>query len=161
MMRKRRLPVVAALAAAAGLAGAASSLPHPQCSPNRLQLAATFYGEAGGQFVQTLTFRNRGQHSCGLAGWPTLVGVASRRVVQRAPSARPYRPVLLHTGGAASFDVYGRSCPTRRRLRVALPGGRGVFRVRVRLPQCPGGFLVAPLVAGTRDRDAWSFVWHG
>jgi len=165
----RRAGLIAAVAVAAGLPGGAQGVPQSECAAARLHLAATFYGEAGGQFMQTLTFRSLAHRSCRLAGWPRLVGVPYRRVVQGAPAAQPYRPVLLRPLAAASFDVYGadfdalhdRTCPMLRRLRVALPGGGVVFRVGVRLPHCPGGFLVAPLVPGTRDPNAWSIVWHG
>jgi hypothetical protein len=166
-----RAAAVAAVAAvvAACVAARATALPAPQCAASRLSLAATFYGEAGGQFMQTLTFRNRGGTSCRLAGWPRLVGVASRRVVQGRRTARPYGVVVLRPHRAASLDVFGadwdafhdRACPTLRTLRVTLPRGGAAFRVAVRVPDCPAGFFVAPLVAGARDRGAWSFVWRG
>jgi Protein of unknown function (DUF4232) len=160
--------VVAGIASTLATSAAAARIP-PRCSPARLRLAATFYGEAGGQFVQTLTFTNVGTHTCRLAGWPRLEGPAARRVVQGNPAARPFRSVLVRPRGAASFDVFGadwdvlrnQACPTLARLTVALPSGARTWRVAVRLPRCPAGFLVAPLVAGRTDRASWSVVWHG
>jgi hypothetical protein len=76
--------------------------------------------------------------------------------------------VLLRARGAASFNVYGadwdflrnRSCPMTTAALVTLPGGGAALRVRARIPSCPGGFEIAPVIAGRTDRQSWSFVWH-
>jgi hypothetical protein len=139
-----------------------------------LHIRASFYGEAAGQFTQTFTVTNAASTRCRLAGWPTVrlqepsgreVPARSVRVVQGRPSSRPFRPVILAPGGAASFDVFGadwnaltgRACPKTRALLVALPGAAPI-PVTVALPYC-SPFSIAPLIAGTRDRDAWSSVW--
>jgi hypothetical protein len=87
--------------------------------------------------------------------------------VQGPLRARP-ASVLLRARGAASFDVYGadwdfsrnRSCPSATAAFVTPPAGSAALRVRVRIPNCPGGFYIAPVIAGPTDRQSWSFVWH-
>jgi hypothetical protein len=135
-----------------------------------------FYGEAGGQFIQTFTFTNVGRSVCQLRGWPSLelrgksgrpVAVHSRRVVQGAQSAPPVRTVVLRRRGAASFDVYGadwnvranQPCSHTTAIFVTAPGGRSMLSVAVKMPNC-GLFDVAPVIAGKTDRQAWSRVWH-
>jgi hypothetical protein len=157
--------------------GSTNSSAFARCQPSQLQLAASFYGAAGGQFIQTLTFMNMSRRACGMAGWPSLeievashrlVSVRARRVVQGQLGARPFASVLLRPRGAASFDVYGadwdfarnRSCPPATAALVTLPGGGAALSVGVRFPNCPGGFLIAPLIAGRTDHHSWSFVWH-
>lgn len=148
-----------------------------QCHSAQLRLVASFYGEAGGQFVQTLTFANVSQVSCDLAGWPSVkpslgtgaaTYVRTTRVVQGSPKARPYRTVILQArGGRASFDLFGsdfnftadRPCPKTTALLVTPPRASPI-RVRVVVPNC-GSFDVAPVVAGKNDRNSWSVVWHG
>jgi hypothetical protein len=112
-----------------------------------------------------------------MAGWPGFeievatrrpVLIRTRRVVQGQRSARPFVSVLLRARGAASFNVYGadwdfrrnRSCPLTTAAVVTPPGTRAALRVGVRIPNCPGGFNIAPLIAGRADRQPWSFVWH-
>ena len=147
-----------------------------QCRARQLRLAATFYGEAGGQFIQTFTFSNVGRQACRMRGWPTLklesqsrrpVPAPSRRVVQGAPTAPAFTPVTLRAGGAASFDVYGedwnhvanRPCRRTTAVLITPPGIRVALSVRVRMPNC-GVFDIAPLIAGRSDRRSWSVVWH-
>jgi hypothetical protein len=175
----KRAVVVAAIGVALTV-GSAVSAPSraavqiQNCQSRRLHLRASFYGEAGGQFIQTFTFTNAGAMPCRLAGWPTLrlrnpsgqaTAVRSIRVVQNRPSSRPFEPVILQPGGAASFDVFGadwnvsanRACPNTHALSIALPGV-AALAIRVALPHC-GPFSIAPVVAGKTDRDAWSAVW--
>jgi hypothetical protein len=180
-MRTRRISAIAGLTAGSLLAvaapGSTNSSTVARCQPSQLQLAASFYGEAGGQFIQTFTFTNIARRVCRMAGWPTLeievgshrqIPVRTRRVVQGPLNARPFASVLLRASGAASFDVYGadwdfsrnRSCPRATAARVTPPGGAAALRVGVRIPNCPSGFLIAPLIAGRTDHQSWSFVWH-
>ena len=160
--------------AQAGLPATDVSAAYPRCRTKQLHLTAGAYGEAAQQFIQTLTFTNESSRRCQLQGWPAVtvrgrsgrLVVKTRRVVQGPPSARPYECVVLRALGAASFDVYGadwnalanRQCPKTSALVVTPPGASRTLEVRVRLPSC-GVLLVAPLVAGIRDGDAWSTVW--
>jgi hypothetical protein len=122
-----------------------------------------------------LTFVSESSRRCRLGGWPRLkvrtelgrlVPARTLRVVQGPPGAPPFRRVVLRPGGAASFDVYGadwnaaanRPCPKTAALVVTPPGDQVALEIRVRLPNC-GEFLIAPLIPGRRDRDAWSRVW--
>lgn len=153
-----------------------SSASVPVCHARDLQLAASFYGEAGGQFSQTFTFTNLGDSACRMRGWPTLqvrtpsgrvASVRSIRVVQGASTTHPFRTVVLRPSGAASFDVYGadwdfranRACPQTRAIFVLPPGAGGRLVAAVSLPNC-GGFFVAPVIAGKTDRQSWSVVWR-
>jgi hypothetical protein len=163
------------LVAAAPGATNASSL--ARCQPLQLHLAASFYGEAGGQFIQTFTFTNVSRRICRLEGWPSLevevashrpVPVRTRRVVQGPLRARPFASVLVRARGAASFDAYGadwdflrnRACPRATAALVTPAGSPAALRVGVRIPNCPGGFYIAPVIAGPTDHQSWSFVWH-
>jgi Protein of unknown function (DUF4232) len=129
------------------------------CTPPQLHLVAGFQGAAAGQFIQTFTFVNRSQRTCTLFGWPRLIGIPARRVVQSKKVVR----VIVRPGRAASFDVFGadwnqvanRPCPTTRVVRVIPPGSRTSLSVMVRMPNCEGHYT-APVVAGRVDRDAWS-----
>jgi hypothetical protein len=144
------------------------------CRTGQLRLHPSFYGEAGGQFVQTFTATNTSGTPCSVAGWPNLSvkGPSSRvetaqsiRVVQSRPASNPFDTVVVRPGAAASFDVFGadwnaaanRSCPRTHALLIALPGARPLA-VTVSLPYC-GPFYVAPVIAGKTDRDSWSVVW--
>jgi hypothetical protein len=147
----------------------------PVCRAQQLHLSPSFYGEAGGQFIQTFTFTNLSRSACRLPGWPTIrvrgksgpVSVRSRRVVQRAPSAPSFRTVALHPHDAASFDVYGpdwnslanRPCPYTTAITVTPPSAADKLSAAVRMPIC-GQFDVAPVIAGKADRQSWSAVWH-
>jgi uncharacterized protein DUF4232 len=187
--RRRRLALegaVTVLAAAAvvaasviGRSGAhreprsSSPLPGlaPRCDAGQVRFAASFYGEAGGQFTQTLTLTNVSRHACRISGWPRLAAVngtgrvGTRRVIQS--STPPFKPLPLRPGGAASFDLYGadwnaianRPCPSTNAISVIPPGGISAVRVALKIPNCPFGFDIAPLVAGRTDRDSWSVVW--
>jgi Protein of unknown function (DUF4232) len=133
----------------------------PVCTPPQLHLVAGFQGAAAGQFLQTFTFVNVSRRTCTLEGWPRLVGIPSRRVVQAKPVVR----VVVRPGGAASFDVFGEDwnhradtpCPVTRSVQVIPPGGNAALSVAVRMPNCQG-HEVAPMIAGRVDRDAWSTV---
>jgi hypothetical protein len=146
------------------------------CQARQLSVTASFYGEAGGQFVQTFTFTNTRAHRCRLRGWPRvnwervdgrLVRMKSVRVVQGAPGARPFKAVVLPARGAASFDLYGedwnhladRRCPRSSAVSITPPGVQAAFPVRAKLPIC-GRLYVAPVIAGRSDHDSWSVVWH-
>ena len=119
-MRARRIATVAGVAAGSGFAviapGATNSSASARCRPSQVRLAASFYGVATGQFLQTFTFTNTSGRVCRIAGWPSLeievgyrrpVPVRTRRVVQGRLRARPFSSVLLRARGSASFDVYG------------------------------------------------------
>jgi hypothetical protein len=180
-MRARQLLAVAGVTAGSVLAvaatGSTNSSAFARCQPSQLHLAASFYGEAGGQFIQTFTFTNISPRVCRMAGWPRLeievashrpVPVRTQRVVQGPLRARPFASVLLRADGAASFNVYGadwdfprnRSCPLTTAALVTPAGRSAALRVGVRIPNCPGGFEIAPVIAGRTDRQSWSFVWH-
>src|SRR5262245_42279719 len=141
---------VLALAATACGGTAASPLP---CRTPQLRVAATGYGEAGGQFTQTFTFTNASHRTCSLRGWPRLslqtrtgraVPVSSRRVRQGAPGTPAFRTVVLRPLAAASFNVYGgdwnrvanRRCPQTRAVLITPPGAGSALSVAVRLSNC-------------------------
>jgi hypothetical protein len=165
---------VAALGLSVVAFSAHAATPAPTCKAAQLRLRPTFYGEAGGQFVQTFTFTNTSQGSCQLAGWPTLrlVDASGKsevaptiRVVQGQPVTRPFRTVVVQPGRAAAFDVFGadfdalanRACPKTRGFLVT-PPGVAPSRVAVSVPFC-GPFDVAPIIAGSTDHNAWSTIW--
>ncbi len=178
-MTGRRATTVALLAIVAAAASSAfgsrsDAAPTPTCVANHLHLRAGAYGEAAQQYTQTFTATNTGAGACRLAGWPTLrlrrpsggtTPAPAIRVVQGRPASHPFTTVILRPGGAASFDVFGadydvladKPCPTVHGLLIALPGV-GPVPVGVSLPFCTA-FSVAPLIAGTSDRAAWSGVW--
>src|SRR5439155_19878206 len=149
-MLARRIVTLAGLAAGSMLAvaapGSANSSAFASCESLQLHLAASFYGEAGGQFLQTFTFTNVSRRVCRMEGWPSLeievasygpVPVRTRRVVQGPLRAPPFALVLLRPRGAASFDVYGadwdfhrnRSCSQATAALVTPAGGRAALRV--------------------------------
>lgn len=129
------------------------------CTPPQLHLVSHFQGAAAGQFLRTFTFVNVSQRVCTLYGWPRLVDIPYRRVVQGKPVVR----VVVRPGGAASFDVYGadydmlanKPCPETSVVRVVPPGARTATAVRARMPNCRGHY-VSPLVAGRTDHYSWS-----
>src|SRR6202043_1645968 len=95
-----------------------------------------------------------------------LVSTPTQRVRQNAPSQPPWTTVVLTPEQTASFNVYGgdfdavhnRPCPMMTTgVSVIPPGDRSALLVRVAVPDC-GSFLVAPVIAGSTDRDAWSSV---
>jgi hypothetical protein len=163
---------------AAVASGSTSPAPSSACLLPQLHLAASFYGEAGGQFLQTFTFTNVSRQVCRMGGWPSVgievashrrVPVRTRQVVQGQPGARPFARVPLRPHGSASFDVYGAdwdhqrnlSCPKTTAALVTPPGSGVALRVSVRIPICPSGFEIAPLIAGRTDHQSWSTVWNG
>jgi hypothetical protein len=168
----------AAASVGAGAAVAADPQPHVvTCVPSQLRLAATFYGAAAGQFIETLTFTNASHRSCAMSGWPRVevedaarqpVSMPVQRVVQGSPTARPYRSLTVRPRQAASFDIFGpdfdarsgRSCPSTSALRVTPPGARRSLPVDVKLPLCRLGYYVSPLIGGRSDHLAWTYVWH-
>jgi hypothetical protein len=167
--------VVAALALAVSAGGSSTTSPS-RCRTWQLHVAPTFYGEAATSFIQTFTFTNASRGACWLRGWPRLAlktptgqrkPVASWRVVQGAPTAPPFRTVVLRARGAASFDVYGadwnlrenKPCPRTTVVLITPPAARSAFTVHVKMPNC-GRFYIAPVIAGKKDRDSWSAVWH-
>jgi hypothetical protein len=142
------------------------------CLASGLALKVGRYGEAGGQFIQTFTFTNVSSADCRLGGWPVfrVVDASSRlvptqRVRQNAPGRPAWRTVLLSLHRTASFDVYGADfdaardvgCPKTSSASITLPNDTARMSVRVGIPNC-GRFLVAPLLAGSIDRDSWSSV---
>ena len=149
----------------------------PACRTGQLSLRATFRGAALGEFVQTLTVSNVGAHACEIGGWPRIqvedvaghqVLVPVRRVVQTPAHAKPFREVVVEPQGAASFNLYGadfdavsgRGCPVGVLLSVRPPGAQGTLHVRANVPRCRYGYYISPLIAGSNDRLAWTFVWH-
>jgi Protein of unknown function (DUF4232) len=180
-MRIGRIVTVAVVAALSAMSvagpGSSNTSASAPCQSPQLHLAATFYGEAGGQFIETFAFTNVSSRACRIAGWPRLrvegrshrvVAARVRRVVQGQLHAPPFVSVPLRPRGAASFDVYGpdwdfranRSCPRTTAALVTPPENTDPLRVIVRMPNCPGGFEIAPLIAGRTDRLSWSFVWQ-
>jgi Domain of unknown function (DUF4232) len=161
--------------AAPCLAGSTTSV--PRCHIAQLRLAATFYGEAGGQFMQTFTLTNASRHACSVRGWPRVavesptgrpIRTFSRRVIQGSSTAPPFRTVVLRPRAAGAFDVYGadwnhaadKPCPRTTAVLITPSGARSAISVAVRMPNC-GVFDVAPVIAGSVDRRSWSVVWHG
>lgn len=136
-------------------------------------------GEAGlGQFTETFTFTNTSHMTCELGGWPGLQamvdGIAqpttAPRVRQNSPSAPAWSPVTLAPGATAAFDVYGqdfdaasnRACgQTTSGFLVIPPGGTTQMIVTAAEPDCSSTFYVAPVIAGSVDRLAWSTVVSG
>jgi hypothetical protein len=142
------------------------------CRASGLALKVGRYGEAGGQFIQTFTFTNVSGADCRLGGWPGFrVLEASRRLVptqrvrQNAPGRPAWRSVVVPPNRSASFDVYGAdfdaardvACPKTSSASITVPNDSAEMSVRLRIPNC-GRFLVAPLLAGSIDRDSWSSV---
>lgn len=144
----------------------------PTCLPAQLSLRAGGYGEAGGQFTQTLTFTNHGQLSCRLSGWPRVEALNATgnplpgkndNVRQDLPPQPDSHSVTIAAGGTASFDVYGadynpvknRACPMTASALVIAPNTSSPVRVDVHIPDC-GGFSVAPVVAGSTDHKMWN-----
>ena len=142
------------------------------CRAAELTVTAHGYGEAGGQFTQTFTFRNIAASRCALAGWPTfrlakasgrIVPTKTQRVRQTTPPAPASKLVVLAPRRTASFDVYGAdydalhdvACPTTSAAAIAAPRTSSPLFVRLRVPDC-GTFLIAPVVTGSSDRDSWS-----
>lgn len=151
----------------------------PRCSSSQLSLISDRGGwyanyAAAGQFTETLTFTNVSRSACQLSGWPRVQTVVNGAlqptpmtlVYQNAPSSKASRPVRLAPGKTASFDIYGgdwnpvqnKACPqTMTSLLVSPPGDSTSLAVAVEEPDC-GGFYVAPLIAGSSDRESWSFT---
>ena len=167
-----------ALLAAAALVGVApgSTASVPRCRTAQLRFAATFYGEAGGQFIQTFTLTSASRSACSVRGWPRFavesrsghpMRTSSRRVVQGSPTSLPFRTVVLRPGSAGAFDVYGadwnfaanKPCPRTRAVLITPPGNRSAVSVPVKVPNC-GAFDIAPVIAGKVDRQSWSVVWR-
>jgi hypothetical protein len=160
--------------AAPCLAGSTTSV--PRCHTAQLRLAATFYGEAGGQFMQTFTLTNASRHACSLRGWPRVavesrsghpLRTSSRRVIQGSSTAPPFRTVVLRAREVGAFNVYGadwnhaadKPCPRTTAVLIMPPGAGAAASVAVKMPNC-GVFDVAPVIAGKIDRQSWSVVWH-
>jgi uncharacterized protein DUF4232 len=154
------------------LAGSTTSV--PRCHSAQLRLAATFYGEAGGQFIQTFTLTNASRQACSLSGWPRVAvesrsghpkRTSFRRVIQGSPTARPFRTVVLRPRAAGAFDVYGadwnhvadKPCPRTSAVRITPPDARSAVSAAVKMPNC-GLLYVAPVIAGKIDRQSWSVV---
>ena len=72
---------------------------------------------------------------------------------------------MLEPHKTASFDVFGAdfdaardvACPKTAAAAIAPPHDASRIVVRLRIPDC-GAFYVAPVVAGSTDRDSWSMV---
>ena len=154
---------------------AASTL---RCTSSQLSLKSDHGGwhandAAAGQFTETLTFTNVSRSTCQLSGWPRVQTVINGAlqptpmtlVRQNAPSSKASSPVRLAPGKTASFDIYGgdwnpvqnKACPqTMTGLMVTPPADSASLAVAVEEPDC-GGFYVSPLIAGSSDRESWSF----
>ncbi|HUZ41251.1 MAG TPA: DUF4232 domain-containing protein [Acidimicrobiales bacterium] len=164
-------------ATSSNLRAAASA---PRCSLSQLSLISDHGGwhanyAAGGQFTETLTFTNVSRSACQLSGWPRVQAVGNgalqatpmTMVYQSGPpSSKASGPVHLAPGKTASFDIYGgdwnpvqnKACPqTTSGLLVSPPGDSARLAVAVEEPDC-GGFYVSPLIAGSSDRESWSFT---
>lgn len=149
----------------------------PRCSLSQLRLISDRGGwhanyAASGQFSETLTFTNVSRSACQLSGWPRVQAVDNGAlqptpmtlVRQSGPSSKASSPVRLAPGKTASFDIYGgdwnpiqnKACPqTITGLLVSPPGDSASLAVAVEELDC-GGFYVAPLIAGSSDRESWS-----
>jgi hypothetical protein len=146
---------------------------HPTCQSAQLRLSTGFYGEAGGEYTQTLSFSNVSRPACQLSGWPSLQAVNASgrrqqtktvRVRQSSPPQPAWSTVILRPGGSASFDVYGedwdapsdRACPKTSAVAVVPPHAISSLSVPVRIPDCGATFWIAPIIGGTSDRQQWS-----
>ena len=124
--------------------------------------------------MRTFTFTNASSSTCWLRGWPSFqvkgaggkpTAVSTVRVRQTVPPAPALLTVVLRRGGTASFDVYGadwnpvanQPCPQTSALSVTPPGDSSALLVAVRILDCHS-FEVAPVVGGSKDRQAWSRV---
>lgn len=166
---KRNWPIVVQLTRSASTVGAGKATSTSICTSAQVHLRASFYGEAGGEFTQTITVTNTGARECRLAGWPSVRVRTSSGQTTALPSIRvvqgAFGAVSLRPGAVASFDIFGadydaldnRVCPRTHALNVALPGA-APRPIAVTLPYC-GPFFVAPLIAGKTDREAWSTIW--
>jgi len=157
----------------------------PTCRPAQLRLVSDPGGwhahqAASGEFIETFTFTNISSTGCNLGGWPGLQAVVSGvsqptkaiRVRQdglSGPSGPPWVAATLIAGGAASFDIYGQDfdaahnkpCPAvTSDFLVIPPDDTTQMSVVAPEPDC-GSFYVAPIIAGTVDRWAWSTVVSG
>jgi hypothetical protein len=141
----------------------------PRCSLSQLRLISDRGGwhanyAASGQFTETLTFTNV---------WPRVQAVVNGAlqptpmtlVRQNAPPSKSSSLVRLAPGKTASFNIYGgdwnpvqnKACPqTITGLLVSPPGDSASLAVAIEEPDC-GGFYVSPLIAGSSDRESWSF----
>lgn len=144
------------------------------CQPSQLTLTKGSYGEAAVQFTQTLTFTNASLGTCQLGGWPGfqvedagghLVPTTTQRVRQNDPSHPPWTTVVLAPQQTASFDVYSadfdavhnHACPMTSAVAITPPGDSSPLSVHLDIPDC-GSFLIAPVIAGSTDTNAWSLI---
>ena len=70
-----------------------------------------------------------------------------------------FAPAYLQEQGFPFDKPAERACPKTTAALVAPPGDGAALRVGVGIPNCPGGFEIAPLIAGRTDRESWSVVW--
>ena len=144
-----------------------------QCSVHQLRLIASTYGEAGAMYTQTFVFTNTSAASCWLEGWPRFQpergsgqpeAVSTWTVRQTAPPTPASETVTLDSRATASFDVYNadwdslanQACPTTSAALITPPGSSSALKVGIHVPDCPYPFKIAPVIAGSSDRQAWS-----
>jgi hypothetical protein len=150
-----RLPVLVALALAAGLAapGAAHGSP-PACAHWQLR-ASLGRGDSGaGHTYWPLVFTNTSAAACTLRGYPgvsSVAGAAGRQVGRAATrdTSRAVTTVTLRPGTAASttinhvnpYNFPARQChvTTARGFRVYAPGQTLAFYLPRRHPLCRSG----------------------
>ena len=123
---------------------------------------------AAGQFTETLSFTNVANRTCQFKGWPRVIavvnGVSETTTMTKVFQNKRPSLVRLAPRRTASFDIYGgdwdpihnKACPqSTNGLLVSPPGDSKSVYVEVEEPMC-GGFLVAPVIAGSSDRQSWS-----
>jgi photosystem II stability/assembly factor-like uncharacterized protein len=143
------------------------------CQVPQLALTAGSFGEASGEFIQTLTFTNVSSVTCQLGGWPGfqvadaaghLVPTQTQRVRQGL-SPPLWTRVVLIPRQTASFDIFGADfdsvhqhvCPMTSGASITPPDTTATLSVPIHIPDC-GRFQVAPVISGSSDRDSWSSV---
>ena len=137
------------------------------CKSSQLSFSITNQGIGAGQFSALGVFKNRGQQSCTLDGFPKLQMIAStgqsiytqEKFTSSNSSisglAKP-KPVVIKPGGFASFVVVmydgngstnlpNPPCPTAHSVAVTLPGSSaGTSNLVATVPSGNGSFTAYP-----------------
>jgi hypothetical protein len=129
-----------------------------QCRNSQLKVTLVLSGVATGHVAGFIGFTNRGNTSCGLVGWPTVIAVTAAGKAIRAasvlttffgPSGLTAPPAVTIMPGVraeavvagADFPVRGSSCPPPyRRLRITAPGSDHATVISAWLPN-PDAYL--------------------
>ena len=167
--------VLAATASACGGGGGSpptTALPDTShCTSKELQISIGEAGAALGHFGAPPLFRNVGNRSCELSGYPEVIGVeaAGGAVVPARHSLAGYLggiraasppTVTLAYGEVASALIEAtnvpegdaESCPEFERLRVSPPGDPTSTKIDVSFYNC-SGIEVHPVVPGSTGSD--------